>query len=189
MKHKIIFEGAELAGKSYLLSQVYNYLEPKYNSGGRILDGCHWFNCDVGLYGTPYGQTTLQKFLELMEELDEANVMLEKFHLAEAVYQQLYHGQAFNFKPLEERLQKIKAKIVLVTFQEDEELIKHRLADRLKLYPHYAKIAQAPQAYIYQQQLYKQQIKDSQLEHLIVDATKLPNDSLVDEILTFLKEK
>ena len=30
-KHNIIFEGAELTGKSYLMSQVYNYLEPKYN--------------------------------------------------------------------------------------------------------------------------------------------------------------
>ena len=51
-KHNIIFEGPELVGKSYLMSQIYDYLEPKYNSGGKIMDGCHWFNCDVGIFGT-----------------------------------------------------------------------------------------------------------------------------------------
>ena len=66
MPHKIIFEGAELSGKSYLMSQIYKAIEPKYNSGGRILDGCHWFNCDVGLYGTSYGQTVINGYLELI---------------------------------------------------------------------------------------------------------------------------
>ena len=50
--HHLIFEGAELSGKSWLISQVYNYLEPKYNQSDFILDGCNWFNCDVGIYGT-----------------------------------------------------------------------------------------------------------------------------------------
>jgi len=30
MKHHLIFEGAELAGKTWLMSQIYNYLQPKY---------------------------------------------------------------------------------------------------------------------------------------------------------------
>ena len=41
MAHHIIFEGAELAGKSWLMSQVYDQLEPKYNQQNHILDDCH----------------------------------------------------------------------------------------------------------------------------------------------------
>ena len=76
MRHKIIFEGAELSGKSYLMSQVYNYLEPKYNTNNKILNGCHWFNCDVGLYGTKYGKIVVEKYIELIEYLEEANIII-----------------------------------------------------------------------------------------------------------------
>ena len=41
MIHHLIFEGAELSGKSWIMSQIYNYLEPKYNQSKDILDGCH----------------------------------------------------------------------------------------------------------------------------------------------------
>src|SRR3989338_9561552 len=125
--HKIIFEGPELAGKSYLMSQIYNYLEPKYNSGGQLLDGCHWFNLDVGIYGSSFGQILLNKFTELMEQLKESHVLLEKFHLSEATYQQIYHDKIFDCVPWEERLKELGAKIILVTFREDEALIKKRL--------------------------------------------------------------
>lgn len=187
--HKIIFEGAELSGKSYLMSQVFAHLEPKYNTAGRILNGCHWFNCDVGLYGTPYGQDALHEYMDLLEKLQAANVMIEKFHITEYVYQKLYNNQEYNYADIENRLKKLNAKIILTTFREEEALLEKRLADRLNLYPHYEKIAQKPQDYIKQQQLYKQVLVKSKLEYLIVDSSVLPNPSLVGEILKFLKEK
>lgn len=45
--HHIIFEGAELVGKSYIMSRIYDFLEEKYNKNRNILDGCHWFNSDI----------------------------------------------------------------------------------------------------------------------------------------------
>lgn len=188
-KHNIIFEGAELTGKSYLMSQVYDYLEPKYNSGGKIMDGCHWFNCDVGIFGTKFGKSTLAKYLELLEDINDTNVMIEKFHLTEAVYQKLYNNIDFDFTSIEKRLAKIKAKIVLLIFDEDEKLLEHRLKDRLNLYPHYERIAQRPSDYIVQQHLYLDLIKKSRLEYLILNSSKLPNPNLVDKILGFLREK
>ncbi len=188
-KHNIIFEGPELGGKSWLMSQVFNYLEPKYNSGGKTMDGCHWFNCDVGIFGTKHGQIAIEKYMDLLEAINDTNVMLEKFHLTEAVYQKLYHNKDYDFKSIDNRLKKINAKIILVTFDKDEKLLKKRLADRLNLYPHYSKIAQEPKDYIKQQQLYLELIKESNLEHLIVNASVLPNDKLVDDIIKFLGEK
>ncbi|RJR08767.1 hypothetical protein C4588_05510 [Candidatus Parcubacteria bacterium] len=188
-KHNIIFEGAELSGKSYLMSQIYDYLEPKYNSGGKIMDGCHWFNCDVGIFGTKFGQIALEKYLELLEDINDTNVMVEKFHLTEAVYQKLYNNQDFDYSNIEKRLAKIKARIVLTIFDEDEKLLAKRLEDRLKLYPHYSRIAQTPQEYIAQQKLYLELIKKSKLDYLIINSSQLPNPPLVDKILDFLREK
>ncbi len=188
-KHNIIFEGPELAGKSFLMSEVYNHLEPKYNSGGKILDGCHWFNCDVGIFGTKFGEVVLEKYLGLMEAISDTNVMAEKFHLTEAVYQRLYHEKEFDYKDIEDRLKKLNTKIILVTFDEDEKMLTKRLEDRLNLYPHYSRIAQKPEDYIKQQRVYLQLIKDSQLEYLVVNASQLPNPEIVEQILKFLKEK
>lgn len=77
LNHHIIFEGAELAGKSWLMSQIYNYLEPKYNSGGYLLDGCHWFNCDVGVYGTKHGRPIIKSYLKIFKELKNSNLLIE----------------------------------------------------------------------------------------------------------------
>lgn len=188
-KHNIIFEGAELTGKSYLMSQVYDYLESKYNSGGKVMDGCHWFNCDVGIFGTKFGQIALMKYLELLEDINDTNVMVEKFHLTEAVYQKLYNNKNFDFSSIEKRLAKIKAKIILLIFDEDEKLLAKRLEDRLNLYPHYSRIAQSPSDYIAQQRLYLDLIQKSRLNYLILNSSKLPNPGLVDQILHFLGEK
>lgn len=188
-KHNIIFEGAELSGKSYLMSQIYNFLEPKYNSSGKILDGCHWFNCDVGIYGTKFGQLAIEKYLDLFEAIEDTNVMAEKFHITEAVYQKLYNNKDFDFSDIESRLKKLNTKLILLTFKEEEGLLAQRLKDRLNLYPHYDRIAQQPQDYIKQQQVYKEMIKKSSLDYMIVDSSELPNDVLVDKILNFLGEK
>ncbi len=189
MKHKIIFEGPELAGKSYLMSQIYNYLEPKYNSGGRVLDGCHWFNCDVGVYGTKYGKIALEKYIELIEEMVDANIIMEKLHLTEAVYQRLYNDNDFDFSDIEKRLKKENAKIILTVYDEDIELIKKRLKDRLELYPHYKKIAQEPIKYLEQQKVYLELIKKSSLDYLMLNTSVLPDDNLINKVLEFIKEK
>ena len=189
MKHKIIFEGPELAGKSYLMSQIYNYLEPKYNSGVRVLDGCHWFNCDVGVYGTKYGKIALEKYTELIEEMPEANIIMEKLHLTETVYQKLYNDIDFDFSYIEKRLKKENAKIILTIYNEDEKLIKKRLKERLELYPHYKRIAQEPVQYIEQQRLYLKVLKKSKLDYLIINTSKLPDDNLTTKVLKFIKEK
>jgi len=188
-QHKIIFEGPELSGKSYLMSQLFDFLEPKYNSGSKIMDGCHWFNCDVGIFGTKYGQAVLTKYLEIMGTMSGTNIMIEKFHLTEAVYQKVYNQQDFDFSESDNRLNNLNAKIILTTFDEDEELLKKRLQDRLNHYPHYQRIAQEPADYIRQQQLYLELIKKSQLKYLVINASQLPNQTLVEEILKFLGEK
>lgn len=153
------------------------------------MDGCHWFNCDVGIFGTKFGEKTLLKYLELFEEINDTNVMAEKFHLTEIVYQKLYNNKDFDFSNIEDRLARIKTKLILLIFDEDEELVKKRLADRLNLYPHYSRIAQEPADYIKQQKLYLELIKKSKLDYLIINSSKLPNPSLVEQILKFLREK
>ena len=85
LKHHLIFEGAELAGKSWLMSQIYNYLEPKYNQSGYLLDGCHWFNCDVGVYGTKHGRPIIEFYLKIFNELKNSNLLIEKFHLSQEI--------------------------------------------------------------------------------------------------------
>lgn len=184
----IIFEGAELAGKSHLMNQLYNYLEPKYNSGGQTMDGCHWFNLDVGLYGSPQADNLLDRFTSLMEDLPQRNILIEKFHLSQATYQKLFHDVEVNFVKLEKRLKALDAKIILVTFPEDEVLLAQRLADRLRLYPHYSRIARTPSEYIEQQRLMIKMAQVSQLPIHIVKTTVLPDPKLDQEILEFLKQ-
>lgn len=187
--YKIIFEGPELAGKSYLMSQVYAYLEPRYNTGGRLLDGCHWLNCDVGVYGGPYGSAAVEKYVEIMELLSERNVMLEKLHISQAVYQKLYQNADYGYEDIEDRLVALGAKLVMTTFDEDESLLKKRIDDRLKLYPHYAKILQKPEDYIRQQHLQLEHAQRSRLPVLIVNSSVLPNEPLVKKIIKFIEEK
>lgn len=90
MTHHIIFEGAELSGKSYLMSQVYNYLEPKYNNNGGVLDGCHWLNCDVGIYGTKHGKSVIKNYMGIAKELKDKNLLFEKFHVSDIIYNRLH---------------------------------------------------------------------------------------------------
>lgn len=189
MSQRLIFEGAELSGKSFVMSQVYDFLEPKYNSGGRILDGCHWFNCDVGLFGTPYGQVTLNKYVEMFEQLGDTNLMIEKFHISEAVYQYIYNQRTYDFSELEQRLLALGAKIIVTTFAQDEELIKKRLQDRINLYPHYQRIAQEPRAYLHQQEVFLEILKKSKLPSLMIDSSVLPNPKIIEQTLDFIGER
>ncbi|KKS34324.1 MAG: hypothetical protein UU95_C0014G0004 [Parcubacteria group bacterium GW2011_GWC2_42_12] len=188
LKHHLIFEGAELAGKSWLMSQIYNYLEPKYNQSGYLLDGCHWFNCDVGVYGTKHGRPIIEFYLKIFNELKNSNLLIEKFHLSDIVYNRLHRQQEIDYKKIEQQLRKLGFKIILITLPPNEKIIQARIADRLKLYPNYKKIMHQPSWYIKQQEEYLKEIKKTTLPYLIIKTKKLPDDNLTKEILIWLNE-
>ncbi len=186
---KIIFEGAELAGKSWLMSQVYDHLEPKYNQGGKLLNGCHWFNCDVGVYGTEHGKEVIKNYLNIFQELRDRNLLIEKFYISDIVYNRLHRKTEVDYFDCESILRELDFKIVLVKFPEDEELLKKRIEDRLNLYPHYERILQDPKWYINQQREYVNELEKSLIPNLVIETNKLPDNDLVDEILTWIGER
>lgn len=188
MAHHLIFEGAELAGKSWLMSQVYDHLEPKYNQEKVVLDGCHWFNCDVGVYGTRYGQAIIKHYLNIFSLLKNKNLITEKFHLSDIVYNRLHRNKEIDYRKIEEELLALNFKIVLIAFPEDINLLKKRIEDRLNLYPHYERILQNPDWYIEQQKQYLFEIKKSKLPYLIIKTEQLPDNGLVEKILGWIGE-
>lgn len=187
MPHHLIFEGAELSGKSFLMSQIYDFLEKKYNESGDILDGCLWFNCDVGIFGTKYGKLCLQKYLEMAKILSAKNILFEKFHLSDKIYHRLFKKEGLDYSAEEKKLKALNFKIVLTTFKEDKKLLQKRIKDRLNLYPHYRRILQNPEFYIQQQQEYLKEIKKSSLPYLIIEMDKMPNKKY-KKILKWLGE-
>lgn len=188
MSHHLIFEGAELAGKSWLMSRVYNYLEPKYNQNKVILDGCHWFNCDVGIFGTNHGKKVIENYLKIFKELKNKNLLIEKFCLSDLVYSRLHRNKEINYQKIENELEKLNFKIILVTFPENIKLLEDRIRDRLNLYPHYERILRNPSWYIKQQKEYLKAIKESRLPKLIINTNKLPDERLVQKILKWTDE-
>lgn len=186
--HHLIFEGAELAGKSWLMSQVYDYLEPKYNNNKAVLDGCHWFNCDVGVYGTKHGQPVIGYYLKIFEELKNKNLLIEKLHISDTVYNKLHNNKKLNYKPVEAKLRKLNFKIVFVKFPENEAVIKKRIQDRLNLYPHYERILRNPEWYIRQQREYQKEIEKCSLPYIAILTDKLPDLILRKKILDWIKK-
>ncbi|MCK5412946.1 MAG: hypothetical protein KAI57_01080 [Candidatus Pacebacteria bacterium] len=189
MSQHLIFEGAELTGKSWLMSQVYDYLEPKYNQNKVTLDGCHWFNCDVGVYGTKHGKVVIENYLNIFKELKDKNLIIEKLHLADIVYNHVHKNQKVDYFEIEKDLVELNFKIVLVIFPEDEKLLEKRIQDRLNIYPHYERILQSPKWYIDQQRKYLEEIQKTKLPYLIVETNVLPDGSLVDKVLNWIGEK
>ncbi len=189
MPHHLIFEGAELSGKSWLMSQVYDHLEAKYNKNRVQLDGCHWFNCDVGVYGSKSGKKIIKHYLEILNTLRNKNLLVEKFHLADLVYSRMHRGVEVEYADIEEKLKKLGFKIILVSFPEDEKLLAGRIKDRLNLYPHYERILRNSAWYLQQQKEYLREIKKSRLPYLIVKTEKLPDNKLTDKILKWINEK
>lgn len=189
IRHHLIFEGAELAGKSWLLSRLYDYLEPKYNKSGYLLDGCHWFNCDLGIYGGRAGRPVIAAYLKIFSLLKTSNLLVEKLHLSDIVYNRLHRGREINYKTIEKRLLGLGFKIILVALPENKKLIKARIKDRLRLYPHYERILRRPEWYIKQQREYLKEIKKTSLPYLIITTENLPDENLVEKILKFLHEK
>ena len=188
MPHHLIFEGAELAGKSWLMSQVYDTLEPKYNQRKYILDGCHWFNCDVGVYGTKQGASVIKHYLEIFKELRDRNILVEKLHLADLIYNRLHQNKEIDYTEIEKELAELNFKTILICFPEDEDIIQKRIQDRLNIYPHYEKILRSPKWYIGQQQEYRKELQKSTLESLIIETTTLPDPKLSKKILNWIGE-
>jgi len=187
MPHHLIFEGPELAGKSWLMSQVYDFLESKYNKNGTVLDGCHWFNSDVGIFGTDYGKFCVEKYVEMLEHLKDKNVLFEKLHISDIVYNRMHRNVEIDYERIEKKLERLNVKIILSVFQQDESLIKKRIQDRLNLYPHYKRILQNPKWYINQQKEYMAEIEKTKLPYMTVDLTELPNEKHLD-ILRWIGE-
>ncbi len=187
--HKIIFEGAELAGKSWLMGQVYDYLEPKYNQEGILLNGCHWFNCDVGVYGTKHGKPVIDNYINIFKELKGKNLLIEKFFMSDIVYNRLHRKIELDYFEEEQQLIELDFKIIMITFPEDEELLKKRIADRLRIYPHYERILHNPKWYINQQREYLKELEKTSIPNLIIETNKLPDPNLVSNILKWIGER
>lgn len=186
--HHLIFEGAELAGKSWLMSQIYNHLEPKYNKSGYVLDGCHWFNTDVGIFGTKNGKSIINNFINIFDDIQDSNILVEKFYLSDQIYNKLHRNKAITYPKIEEKLLTLNFKIILITFPEDKEILENRIQDRLNIYPHYKNILKSANWYIEQQKEYIKTVKNSKLPYLIVNTNQLPDDTLTKQILNWIGE-
>lgn len=188
MKHHLIFEGAELSGKSWVMSQVYNHLEPKYSQSKDILDGCHWFNCDIGVYGTIHGQKVINSYLDIFTELRDKNLIVEKLQISDRIYNQIYNNSKIDYSLEEKRLSDMNFKNILIKFPEDEEILQKRIQDRLNIYPHYKGILKSPAWYIELQRRYVDEINKSLLPSLVIETNILPDKRLVDVILNWIGE-
>jgi len=186
MAHHLIFEGAELAGKSWLMSQIYEYLENKFGNSSDILNGCHWFNADIGVYGTEHGKNVIKNYINIFEEIRKKNIIVEKLFISDLVYNELYRNKKINYLNEIKRLGKNNFKIVFVKFPEDEKVLEKRIEDRLNIYPHYRKILKKPNWYIGQQRLYKEKLIESGLDFLEIETKILPDQSIVKKTIDWM---
>ncbi len=189
--YHLIFEGAELTGKSYVISQVYNYLEKKYSSKKYpyLLDGCFWINADIGIFGSTKGKALINSYLDMAKKLRPDNLIFEKFHISDQVYSWLYRHKKVDYKNVEKILKKLNFKIIYLSVDNDVGLFQHRLEERLQLYPHYNRIKQTPKQYIVQQKNYDFFLQKSQLPCLQINTTNLPNKKILNQIITWLEKK
>ncbi len=171
------------------MSRIYNHLEPKHNKSSYVLDGCHWFNADNGVFGTRNSAGVIDGYLHIFHSLRDNNIMVEKFNISDKIYHRLHNNQEIFHKGVEKKLQDLDFKHILVTFPEDKKLIEKRIQDRLSLYPHYKNIVKSPEWYMGQQNEYKKEVKKSKLPYLIVNTRELPDDSLPLDILKWIGEK
>lgn len=188
MNHHLIFEGAELVGKSWLISQIYNHLELHYNKEGHVLDGCHWLNCDVGVFGTKNGRFFLEKYTEILERMKNDNIILEKFFISDIVYNRINKKIELDYSDIEKRLLDLNVKIILCTVNNDKGLILNRIKDRLNLYPYYKRILKDPEWYLNQQKEYLNEIKKTKIPYLEIDMSEIPNQQHL-KILEWMGEK
>lgn len=189
--YHLIFEGAELTGKSFVISQIYNYLEKKHSSKKYpyLLDGCFWINADIGIFGSAQGKLLIDNYLSLAKKLKNYNIIFEKFHLTDQVYSWLYRKKIINYQKIEQELKRMNFKIIFLYIDPDTNLFKKRLADRISLYPHYNRIKQTPKNYIEQQKKYELFLKKTRLPYLKINTTEIPNKKIIKQILQWLEKK
>ena len=188
-KHPIIiFEGVELAGKSWLMSQVYDQLEKKNNKSGKILDGCAWLNVDVGVLGSEKGFDYILSKLGSLDVLNDRPVLLEKFHLSDVVYNRMHREKEVRemYQEIEEELREMGAKLVLVDVDPDPDLFTVRLTERLRGVPHYGRIAKDVDWYLQARCEYEKEFERSSLDKLRVDLTEIPNEAVVREVMKWI---
>jgi len=191
-KQHIIFEGAELVGKSFFISQIFDVLEKKYNTSNKILNGCHWFNCDNGVFGSSEGKKIIDEYIKILEVLKDKNVIFEKFHLSDAVYNQIYNKKKISYSKEENILKEMDTRLVLITV-ESVDVFKNRILDRLKNTPEYKRILQKPNKYWMMQEKYIEMFEKSSLEKIRIDMSFPLDKKFVKKqtkkVLSFLGEK
>ena len=180
---KLIFEGAELVGKSTLTSATYQRLVHAYTSSNEILDGCYYLYCDIGIFSTPLARDYIFHMAKIVELMKQRNVVLDKFHLADEVYQQEYRGKTVSHRWVEDEiLRPLGTRMILVTVSEEH--LEERLQQRLRSDPHYALIKKKFDFYKRMQERYLQAIQHTTLEWLMVDGA-IPPEENVTRILSW----
>lgn len=188
MSHHLIFEGPELAGKSWIMQEIYNYLEPKYNKSKVRLDGCFWLPSDIGVFGSKHGKSVINSYSEIFEELKDYNYIMEKLHISDIVYNRMHNNEIVEYKDLENKLKELNFKIVLITYPEDEEILQERIKGRLDIYPHYKNILQQNEWYFKQRKEYLEEVKKSGLPYKIFETRQLPDMNIIKGILEWIGE-
>lgn len=180
---KLIFEGAELVGKSTLTAATYQRLVHAYTSSNEILDGCYYLYCDIGIFSTPLAKDYIYHMAKIIELMKQRNVVLDKFHLADEVYQQEYRGKTVSHRWVEDEiLRPLGTRMILVTVSEEH--LEQRLQQRLQSDPHYALIKKPFDFYKRMQQRYLEAIQHTTLDWLQVDGAAPPEEN-VTQILAW----
>jgi len=183
--HHIIFEGTELTGKSFLIYNVWNTIEKENSSELPFLDGCTWFNADVGLFGTNDGWPLINGYIEIMKTLSHRNMIFEKFHLTQHIYSQ--ESDMSTFEKNDVLLAELGFKLIITTVQPDPTLFEKRLYERSLSNNTYERIKKPPKDYVEDLEKYKHLAEKSQLPILTVDMTKIPNDKYL-EVLEWIRK-
>ena len=174
---KLIFEGAELVGKSTLTAATYQRLVHAYTSSNEILDGCYYLYCDIGIFSTSLAREYIFHMAKIIELMKERNVVLDKFHLADEVYQKEYRGKTVSHQWVEDQiLRPLGTRMILITVSEDH--LEQRLQERLKSDPHYALIKKPFDFYKRMQERYLQAIQHTTLDWLLVDGAMPPEENV-----------
>lgn len=180
---KLIFEGAELVGKSTLTSAMYQKLVHAYTTSNEILDGCYYLYCDIGIFSTPLARDYIYHMAKIVELMKQRNVVLDKFHLADEVYQLEYRDNEVSHRWVEEEiLRPLDVRMILVTVSEEH--LEQRLQQRLQSDPHYTLIQKPFDFYKRMQERYLQAIQHTTLEWLQVDGSVPPAEN-VNRILAW----
>jgi len=174
---KLIFEGAELVGKSTLTSATYQRIVHAYTSSNEILDGCYYLYCDIGIFSTPLARDYIYHMAKIVELMKQRNVVLDKFHLSDEVYQQEYRGRMVSHRWVEDEiLRPLDTRVILVTLSKEH--LEQRLQQRLQSDPHYALIQKPLDFYTRMQDRYLHTIQNTSLDCITVDGAAPPEENV-----------